>query len=155
MRIDQVFKKCGFEIVDVKRGKGTDMTIDVRIALQGKIPKRWKHMMESALAATEIAIAKGNKWDVEIAKRFFTRNGAIRYLWRIRITGDLAAASICIVNASLDSLRTGNELNEVPLVGGQTKPPDPANGRFMGAYPRDESDRASQVVASAFIVGAS
>lgn len=156
MRVDQAFAKCGFEIVDAVKAKdGSGLTFDVRVPLANpKVPQRWKQMFEAVLIAAEGVAAKPNKkWEIDISKRFFTKNGALRYLWRIRITGDLLAASTTIVAASLDALRTGNELSVVPLVGSQTSKPDPANGKFKGAYPRGEDDRASQVVASAFAVG--
>lgn len=155
MRVDQAFAKSGFEIVDAKRDKATNtLTFEVRVPLQNPIvPKRWKAMFEAVLLHAEIVMSKPTpKWSIDISKRFFARNGGLRYFWRIRISGDIAAASTVIVAATLDALRTGNELSSVPLVGSQTSRPDPANGKFKGAYPRGEDDKASHVVAAAFSV---
>ncbi len=156
MRVDQAFAKCGFEIVDAKKEKDV-LTFEVRVPLQNPIvPKRWKVMFEAVLLTAEIVAAKPVvKWQVDISKRYFARNGGLRYFWRVRVSGNLVAASEVIVAAALNALRTGNELSSVPLVGAQTSRPDPANGKFKGAYPRGEDDRASHVVASAFAVGAS
>lgn len=152
MRIDQAFRKSGFEIVDVKRGPD-HMLIDVRIPLQNPVvPQRWKQMFDTVLRHAEEVMSKEKpKWELEIAKRFFARNSAIRYLWRIRIKGDLVVASAAIVAATIDALRTGNELTEVPLIGVSASVPQ--EGKFKGAYPRGEEDRASQRVAAAFTVG--
>lgn len=154
MRVDQVFVKCGFEIVDAKKTKDS-LVFDVRIRVDDpKVPTRWRQMLGDVLAVAEIVAQKPNKkWEIDISKRFYARNGGVRYRWRIQITGDLVAASQAIVASSLNALRTGNELSTVPLVGSQTSRPDPANGKYKGAYPRGEDDRASQVVAAAFTVG--
>lgn len=150
MRIDQAFAKCGFEIVDVAR-EPDRMVIDVRISARDpKAAGRWSHLFEPVLLASESS--KG-MWSAEISKRFFTRNGRLRYLWRLVLSGNLAKASSVVVGAAIDSLRIGNELDEVPVVGGAARPPDPASGRYKGAYKRDDGDRASQLVASAFSVG--
>lgn len=155
MRVDQAFSKAGFQILEAKRDGKTSLVMAVRVPLDHDIiPIRWKTMMEHVLVAAEHVASKPvTKWEVDIAKRFFSRNGSVRFLWRIHMKGDLAACQVALVTATLNSLRTGNELSEVPLIGTRPSGPDPASGKFKGAYPRNDDDRASQVVANAFSVG--
>lgn len=153
MRVDQAFKKAGFEIVGAVKGDHS-IEFEVRIPLRDKVPARWKSLLADILPVAE-AVAKSPtpKWELEIAKRFFSRSGAVRYLWRVSMKGNLAACQVAIVAATLNSLRVGNELTEVPLIGQMSIVPDPKNGKYMGAYPRSDNDLASQAVANAFTAG--
>ncbi len=153
MRVDQAFRRAGFEIIEANKDNGV-LTFSVRVPLQQEIvPTRWKMMMEQILVTAETVASKSQKWEIDIAKRFFSRSGTVRFLWRIQMKGDLAACQAALVQATLNALRTGNELREVPLIGQKSLVPDPRNGKFKGAYPRNDDDRASQVVAGAFAVG--
>ena len=151
VRVDQAFKRAGFEIVSATK-TDTHIIFDVRVPLQDQVPMRWKALMSELLPTAE-KVAKGTppKWEVDIAKRFFSRNGVVRYLWRVTMRGNLAVCQQALVAATLEALRTGNEVNEVRLVGQTSLAPDPANGRYKGAYKDDAM--ASAVVASAFTVG--
>ena len=155
MRVDQAFRRAGFEIVDAVKQSPAMLTFSVRVPLQQElVPQRWKTMLEHVLASAEIVASKPQKkWGIDISKHFFAKNGGVRFLWRIKMEGDLAACQVALVQATLNALRTGHELQEVPLIGQASLVPDPANGKFKGAYPRGEQDRASQVVAMAFSVG--
>lgn len=156
MRLDQAFKKAGFEIVSAQKDAqgGKRLVFDVRVPIQGQIPNRWKLMMEEVLITAEIFERKENvKWQVDISKRFFAKNNIVRYLWRVVMSGDLAACQAVFVSSVLASLRSGNELKEVPLVGNVDLSPDLKNGRVRGAYTRGDEDRASGVVASAMMGG--
>lgn len=154
MRVDQAFRRAGFEIVEATKENGV-LTFSVRVPLhQEVVPMRWKMMMEHILVTAEVIASKPQKkWGIDIAKRFFSKNGVVRFLWRVQMTGDLTSAQAALVQAVLNALRVGNELREVPLIGQANLVPDPKNGKFKGAYPRNEEDRASQVVAGAFAVG--
>lgn len=153
MRVDQAFKKAGFEIVGATKGDKS-IVFDVRVPLQERVPARWKNLLADILPLAEhIAGTPNPKWELEVSKRFYSRAGTVRYLWRVVMKGDLAACQTALVRATLNSLRVGNELSEVPLVGQVTYTPDPKNGKFKGAYPRDDDDLASRAVAAAFSVG--
>lgn len=155
MRVDQAFKRAGFEIVGATKGDST-IVFDVRIPLQDRIPMRWKGLLADVLPLAEtVARQSPPKWELEITKRFFSRSGVVRYLWRVVMKGNLAACQAVLVSSTLNALRVGNELTEVPLVGQLSVAPDPKNGRFKGAYPRNDDDRASQAVAMAFTTGGS
>lgn len=155
MRVDQAFRRAGFEIIEAKKEGPSSLRFLVRVPLQNPIvPVRWKAMMEHVLPiAEEVSLKRNVKWEVDISKRFYAKNGSVRYIWRVTMTGDLVACQASLVAAALNALRTGNELDSVPLVGQQSLRPDPANGKFKGAYPRTEDDRASQLVAAAFAPG--
>lgn len=154
MRVDQAFNRAGFEILEAKK-EGTGILFLVRIPLQNPIvPQRWKVMMEHILPlAEEVSLKRNVKWEIDISKRFYAKNGSVRYIWRVKMTGDVVACQSALVTATLNALRSGNEVNTVPLVGHTSLKPDPANGKFKGAYPRTEDDRASQLVAAAFAPG--
>lgn len=153
MRVDQAFSRAGFEIVEAKRESSEVLTCLVRVPLGPIVPQRWKVMMEHVLPiAEEVAAKEVVKWRIDLSKMYFAKNGNIRYFWRVRMSGDLASCQAALVQATLNALRTGNELNAVPLVGNTGLEPKP--GSFKGAYPRGEDDRASQLVAAAFSVGA-
>ncbi len=154
MRVDQAFNKAGFEIIEAKKDSNV-VTFMVRVPLQNSIvPLRWKMMMEQILPlAEDVGTKQKVKWEIDISKRFYAKNGSVRYIWRVRMGGDLASCQLALVQATLNALRSGNEVTSVPLVGQISLKPDPANGKYKGAYPRTEDDRASSVVASAFAVG--
>lgn len=153
MRLDQAFQKAGFEIVSADKTKdGSRLTFEVRVPLQGQVPGRWKLMLDEVLTLSETLQKKGNKkWEVDISKKFFSRNGVVRYLWRIVMMGNLSSCQLVFVQSTLASLRSGVELTEVPLVGQENLTPDLKNGRVRGAYTRNEDDRASSVVAGAMM----
>lgn len=155
MRLDQAFKRAGFEIVSAQKEQGGKrLVFDVRVPLQGQVPNRWKLMIEEVLLTAEAFERKENtKWQVDISKRFYSKNNVVRYLWRVVMSGDLSACQAVFVASVLASLRSGNELKEVPLVGNVDLTPDFKNGRVRGAYARGEEDRASGVVASAMMGG--
>lgn len=152
MRVDQAFKKAGFEIVEAKK-ESSGLLCVVRVPLQNPIvPLRWKTMMEQVLVVAEDVASKPTvKWQIDISKWFFAKNTNVKYFWRVRMSGDLAACQVALVQATLNALRTGNELHQVELVGNTGLEPKP--GKFKGAYPRGEDDRASQIIAGAFAVG--
>lgn len=151
MRVDQAFKRAGFEIVGATKSDD-QIVFDVRVPLQDQVPTRWKALIGELLPTAEKIARNGQpKWEIDIAKRFFSRNGVVRYLWRVTMRGNLAVCQQALVAATLESLRMGNEITEVKLVGQSNLAPDPANGRFKGAYKDDAV--ASAVVASAFTVG--
>lgn len=153
MRVDQAFKKAGFEIVGATK-EDKFIVFDVRVPLRERVPARWQNLLADVLPMAEkVGRNPVPKWELEIAKRFYSQGGTLRYLWRVTMRGDLAACQAALVSATINSLRVGNELTEVPLIGQLSVPPDPKNGRFKGAYPRNDDDRASQAVASAFVAG--
>lgn len=155
MRVDQAFRKAGFEIVGATKGDN-NIVFDVRIPLQDKVPTRWKLLMEDILAAAEVVASKvPPKWELDISKRFYAKNGVVRYLWRITMRGNLAVCQQALVAATLNALRHGNEVKEVALVGQVNLRPDPANGRYMGAYHRNgpDDDPAARAIAGAFVTG--
>ena len=154
MRVDQAFKKSGFEILAANKDNGT-LVFDVRIPIDGKIPARWKNLLADILPLSEHnAKQTVPKWTIDISKRFYSRDGVVRYLWRVVIHGNLAVCQAALVTATLNALRTGNELTEVPLIGQMTVMPDPKNGRFKGAYPKTEGDDlAMRAISGAFTSG--
>ena len=154
MRVDQAFNRAGFEIVSANKVAGS-LVFDVRVPMRGLIPARWKTFMSTILpTAEQVGKNPTPKWGLEISKRFFSQKDVVRYLWRVVMTGNLAACQALVVTATLDSLRTGVEVSEVPLVGQTNMLPDPTKGRFKGAYPKTEGDdAAARAVASAFSVG--
>lgn len=156
MRVDQAFQKAGFELVHAKRDKERGLlTMDVRIPLQSpKVPTRWKQVLDQMLTAQEAYAERGNAtWDIDISKRFFSKRGVVRYLWRIAMSGNLEECQLMLAQATLASLRVGNEITEVLLIGQENLTPDLANGKIRGAYHRGEDDRASGVVAQALHTG--
>ena len=151
MRVDQAFKRAGFEIVGATK-TDEQITFDVRVPLQEQVPVRWKALLAELLPTAEKLTRNGQpKWEIDVSKRFFSRNGVVRYLWRVTMRGNLAVCQQALVAATLEALRMGNEITEVKLVGQTNLAPDPANGRFKGAYKDDAA--ASAVVASAFTMG--
>lgn len=153
MRVDQVFKRAGFEIVGAHKDESI-IVFDVRVPLRDLVPARWTALLGDILPVAEkVGRNPVPKWELEVTKRFYSQNGSLRYLWRVTMRGNLAACQAAIVAATINTLRVGHELTEVPLIGQLNVAPDPKNGRFKGAYPRNDDDRASQAVASAFIAG--
>jgi len=149
MRVDQAFAKAGFEIVDAK-ADGKEIVISVRVRPENPlVPARWRALVDHILITAEEA----KTWSIDISKRFYAQRGSVRWMWRIIMRGNLKDCQISLTQATINTLRIGNEVNEVPLVGQSNLVPDPKNGKFKGAYPRDDEDRGSQAVASAFIAG--
>jgi hypothetical protein len=149
MRVDQAFARAGFEIVDAK-SEGKEITISIRIRTENPlVPARWKALVEHILVTAEEA----KTWSIDISRRFYSQRGRVHWMWRIIMRGSLKDCQIALTQATINTLRIGNEVKEVPLVGQQSLVPDPKNGKFKGAYPRDDEDRGSQAVAGAFIAG--
>jgi len=155
MRLDQAFRRAGFEIVSaVKAPDGKRLVFEVRVPAQGNVPGRFRAMIDEVLTMQEVFIGKGtDKWRVDISKKFFSKNRVTRWIWRIDMAGDIVACQLAVSQATLSSLRTGVELTEVPLVGHTDDRPDLKSGRVKGAYSRNDDDRASGVVASAMMGG--
>lgn len=152
MRLDQAFKRAGFDILLADKVSDSRLLFDVRVPLQGKIPARWQVMLEEVLTTVESHSKRGvDKWSAEVVKRFYSKNGRVHWNWRITLLGDLAAAQVVFVNATISALRVGNEVSEVTLVGQTNMRPDPANGKYKGAIPRDDDDRGGRMIANAFL----
>jgi hypothetical protein len=146
MKLDQVFAKAGFVILDAKK-QGDNIVVLVRVPTREQIvPLRWKTWMDTVLGSAERATA----WGVDVSKVFYSERGVMKYRWRIVLSGNTKQAQHMCVQAALNALRAGVEVNEIELIGQENLTPDPRAGKFRGAYKRGEMDVASQVVASAF-----
>lgn len=149
MRVDQVFNKAGFVILEANK-KDDSMTLMLRVPTNHPIvPLRWKSWMEHILSSAE----KAKNWSIDISKVFYVQNGTMKYRWRVVMSGNMKQAQHMGVHAALNALRAGVEVNEIELTGQENLTPDPRNGKFRGAYRRGENDVASGVVASAFMPG--
>jgi len=148
MRLDQALTKAGFVLLDATKGGAGELTLVLRIPTKDPIvPARWHSWMSHILAASE----KAKAWKVDVSKFFYSENGSMKYRWRIVFSGNVKQGQHMGVQAALNALRTGVEVNEIELIGQENLIPDPRNGKFKGAYKRGENDVASQVVASAFM----
>jgi hypothetical protein len=146
MKLDQIFAKAGFVILEAAK-QNENLVVMIRVPTQNPIvPLRWKAWMDGVLGAAE----KAKAWGVDVSKVFYSERGQMKYRWRIIMRGDIKKAQHMCVQAAVNSLRTGVEVNEVELIGQENLTPDPRNGKFRGVYRRGEQDVASQVVASAF-----
>lgn len=155
MRVDQAFARAGFEIVNATKN-GDQLVFDVRVPVRDNIPSRWTNLLAQVLPHAESVAGKAKpKWLLEVVKRFYSKNGVVRYLWRVTMSGNLAAGQAVLVQSTLDALRTGHELDEVPIPGQMNMQPDPAHGRFRGSYANKDGSgaAASMAVASAFTAG--
>ena len=154
MRVDQAFAKAGFQITEATKGKD-QITFSVRVPTDPAIiAQRWSGMLAQILVvAEEVASKPTKKWEIDISKRFFAKHGGVRWMWRIVMSGDVKACQAALTTATINSLRIGNEISQVPLVGQTSMEPDPKNGKFKGSYPRNDDDRASAAVAAAFVGG--
>lgn len=150
MRVDQAFTRAGFKIIDARK-TDTTFVIMVRLTMGAIYEQRWSAMITQVLLAAEEVASRGQNWGCDISKRFYSRDGAVRWNWRISLSGDLKSAQSVLTNATLDSLRVGVEISEVPLIGQVDTSPRP--GSYKGTYTRDDNDRASAAVAAAFISG--
>jgi hypothetical protein len=146
MKLDQIFAKAGFVILDAKKDDER-FTILVRVPTQKTlVPARWKAWMDQVLGAAE----KAKSWSIDVSKVFYSERGQMKYRWRIQLGGNIKQAQHMCVQAAINALRTGVEVTEIELIGQENLSPDPRNGKFRGAYKRGEADLASQVVAGAF-----
>jgi hypothetical protein len=84
------------------------------------------------------AVKKG-PWTVDVSKHFFTQNGAVRYFWRIIISGKVQEAYELLGRIALEvSMRHTKEIVSFPLVGRAEYVRDPARGLLKGAHSRSE-----------------
>lgn len=145
MKVDQALARMGVEIVSGSKGSDGSVTLDVRVSLKGRTPDVWKRFIAEVLPASEAS----KKWELEVSKRFFSRGTQVLYLWRMHMTGDVKACQVAVVAAAISALRTGVNVNEVPLVGLDHNKPDPRNGKFRGAY--DNDGAAAKAISNSFI----
>ncbi len=145
MEIVAALKRVGAEVVKTHRAEGL-MTLYLRVDPdQGA---KWVAMVSAFLLATTTAFKP------DVSKYFYASAGEVRYLWRIHVTGDVAAAEALIVTAALESaMAAGTELTSFPLVGRRNYPLDPARGKLKGAHDIEQAPGLVGVAVSGGVPG--
>jgi hypothetical protein len=139
MRLDVVLGKIGAEIVKVEKHQGR-VTIFLRTGRKRADAARWKQVVEEMLlAASE---QRKVTWGVDISKAFFADRGAVKYLWRVVLTGDVKQAAENFGNATMRSLSQGAEVTSMPLIGQVQYEWDPANGKMKGGHSQGKARTA-------------
>jgi hypothetical protein len=146
MRLDQLLKRIGAELVKAEQANGR-VVLFVRAGTAAEQATRWKLVIEGVLLAHHEQ--KGPRWDLDLSKAFFVNEGgAIRYLWRFVLTGDVKRGAESVGFAVSRALATGAEITEMPLVGQVQYPFDPQNGRIKGGHTSERAARARAVAMS-------
>ncbi len=122
MELESALAQIGAEIVKTEERDGT-LRVWLRIPTKGS---PWSQVLLDFMS-------KPQGWQVDISKSYFVKEGGIRFLWRVIMTGDTAAAQAALV-AALDRKQEIREVTSMPLVGRVEYPHDLANGKSKGAY---------------------
>ena len=132
MQLGAALKRVGGEIVKEKV-EGTSATYQLRVDLeQGQ---KWIDTVSAFLTG-----AVGKAYKVDVSKAFYVDAGQVRYLWRIVIQGDTAAALTLLGACALQAaMANAPEVESIPLVGRGRYEYDPARGKIKGGHELEQS----------------
>lgn len=127
MELRTALKRVGAIIVKEKIAE-TEATLYLRVdPAQGEV---W------VAAITEFLLGvDGKTYKVDLSKYFYVSEGAIRYLWRVVLTGAVEAALGRFGAAAMQAVMARTpEMTSFPLVGRIQYPCDPARGLLKGGH---------------------
>jgi hypothetical protein len=142
VKLDVVLKRLGATLVSADT-KGQQTTLLIRASRDRRDAARWKVVIEEVLLASTETRNKG--WSADVSKVFFAQDGAVKYLWRIIVKGELRKGLEAFGNAAIRSLSTGSEVTSIGLVGRKQYEFDPAAGKMKGAHDPKAARRAISV----------
>lgn len=128
MKLEDSLKRVGVTIVRQDPAAGGGAVLFLRVADQEK----WTSVLQGFLPTAEKNRNAG--WQADVSKNFFSRDGVVRYLWRVVLSGDAEAAALALGKAALAAARSTTEIMEVQLVGRKEYEFDPERGKIKGAH---------------------
>lgn len=131
MRLDQILLRIGAEIVKTDNTP-TKVVLFVRSGREQRQLQQWRKMIEEYLGAA----TNQPKWQLDISRSYYiTAAKAVKYLWRIIITGDVRSGAEAFGQAVTRSVAVGvSQVTSMPLIGNVQYPYDPANGKMKGGH---------------------
>lgn len=138
MRLDMALKRVGVTIV--KSEKRPDGGIVLMLRVDRKMSGLWNDTLTEFLLASA-----GEKiWRTDVSKFFYpvSDEGVVKFLWRVVLLGDVAAAGAALGRAGVRAVQQGVEVTSMPLVGRKNYPFDPANGKIAGAHDSATAQKA-------------
>lgn len=141
MRLDQVLARIGVEIVKSEPTK-TKVVLFLRAGRKPQHIAQWKRTIEEYLSAE--AEQREKSWSCDISRSYYLAQAkAVKYLWRVIITGDVRTGAESFGQAALRSLSAGGaEVMSMPLVGQVNYEFNPAEGKMKGGHPPDRARAA-------------
>lgn len=139
VQLAAALKRVGAQIV---KEKATEATATLLLRVDPEQGEKWVAVITSFL----LGISE-KSCTADISKYFYVQQGAIRYLWRIVLTGDASGAISFLSSCALEiSMTQVKELSSFPLVGRVRYPFDLTHGKLKGGY---ELEQAQAIVAQA------
>jgi hypothetical protein len=132
MQLAVVLKRIGAEVVK-ESIKDTDATLYLRVDPdQGE---KWVEVVTAFLMGSQ-----DKPYTVDVSKYFFVSKGAIRYLWRVVLTGEVTTALMLFGSCALEIAQSRVvQFDSFPLVGRATYPFNPAKGQLKGGHDLQQS----------------
>jgi hypothetical protein len=130
MQLDAMLKKAGVTLVKVSENAGAT-TLLLRIPKDGH--HWWARAVEQFLLLTaDQPAALAVKWNSDVSRMYFVDKEAkvVRYLWRIVLSGNRAAAADALATSLVQSRSEMVEVTSAPLVGRR----DYSGKETMGAH---------------------
>lgn len=136
MRLDQALERIDASIIRQEDAEGR-LSFYIRASVEGKHYDRWKATLEEFLLAH---LESNQSWGQDVSRVYYaTPNKAVKYVWRIVITGATKAAIDsgvgAFARAITRSLAVGSEVKSMPLHGQVKYEYDPAKGKTKGGHP--------------------
>jgi hypothetical protein len=126
MEIEEVLRRIGAEIVKTEQRPDS-------LRLWCRIPNR--SIRAWAVGLKDFLGRAGKTWDADVSKSYFLKDGAIRFTWRVILSGDYAAGQAELVLAlSPAQSESSMEVTSMPLVGRVEYVLDTARGKTKGAH---------------------
>lgn len=143
MDLEPALKRIGASIVK-KHIAETELTIYMRV--DPKQGAKWVDLVTAFLLG-----ARERTYRVDLSKYFYVDQGNVKYLWRLRVTGEASpGALVLLAQCALEtSMAYAPRIDSFPLVGRVEYPYNPAKGLIKGAHDIDEAN----VIVSTAITG--
>lgn len=138
MELGAALKRVGATIVKEKILDGVTGGVGVATFYLRVDPDQGDKWVE-VISALLISGAE-RAFTLDVSKYFYVAQGAVKYLWRIIITGDTSAGMLLFGSCALTvSVEHAPEITSFPLVGRAKYPFDPAKGKIKGSYEADSA----------------
>ena len=133
MRLDQILTRIGAAIVKTDNNP-QKVVLFIRSGRSQRQLAQWRTMVEEYLGAH--ASLTTPKWGLDISRSYYiTEAKAVKYLWRIILTGDVRNGAEAFSRAVIRSITVGGgEVTSMPLIGNTPYVFDPAKGKMKGGH---------------------
>lgn len=132
MQLSAVLKKVGATVV---KEKVADREATLYLRVDPEQGAKWVDAVTTFLLGCETKPFKA-----DVSKYFYAERGAVKYLWRMVVTGEVQEALQFFGAAAMESqIRHAPEITSMPLVGRKVYPFDPARGMLKGSHDIEEA----------------